>query len=337
MKANETQADLFQQLWAVLPHPAGTVVRMMSKAKDGAVNGDSARTWREMDNFARYWGARDQSVYVCPNPCRVGVGSVRHSAKDVTHWSYFLIDMDPVSEVYDAQAAIEEALLWFGEWLGRDFKRTPPLTIDSGRGRQAWIRIDDWKLAESMDEVHAHMEGRGPLVIGGRIARAVNGYWLKMLDERLGLVHGCRIDTSVADLCRPMRCPGTVNRKTGRQANFIVRTDQIFGGLAALMTTGTPKEVTAAPPEVVSRPGLSWQKAFSSLTLTAQTYLLDGHEEPGRHKTMFHTAKKLQEVGCTRDSVRRAITRANGLRGEGSALDQKDIEHALDTAFKGGS
>jgi hypothetical protein len=52
---------------------------------------------------------------------------------------------------------------------------------------------------------------------------------------------------------------------------------------------------------------------------------------------MFHTAKKLQEVGCTRESVRRAITYANSLRGEDSELEPKDIEHALDTAFRGGN
>jgi len=317
--------DVFQELWDILPHPPETVIRMMAKPHEGFIMGDSARTRLEMENFARYWGSREHSIYVCPNPCREGVAGVRHFAKDVTHWSYFLLDVDPISDEYNAQAALDEALLWLGAWVGRDFSMYPPITIDSGRGRQAWIRLQDVPLDDSGENVHP------------RVARAVNGYWLKKLDERLGLVHGCRVDTSVADLCRPMRCPGTVNQKTGRQANFIVRTGHVFRGLETLLTVGTPKEVTAAPPVTVSRPGLSWQKAFSSLTLTAQTYLLHGQEEPGRHKTMFHTAKKLQEVGCTRESVRRAITYANSLRGEDSALETKDIEHALDTAFKGGN
>jgi hypothetical protein len=184
---------------------------------------------------------------------------------------------------------------------------------------QAWIRLEDIALNDT--------EGRSK-------ARRVNGYWLKRLDEYFGVVHGCRIDTSVSDLPRVMRCPGTSNMKTKRKSRFIEANTTVFGGLAEIMCVGTPKEVLEDPPVPEGiEAGLPWQELFHHLTLTAQTYLTQGREEPGRHKVMWHTAKKLRELGVTREESRRALRWANALRGPDNRLPTDQIEHALATAY----
>jgi hypothetical protein len=202
-------------------------------------------------------------------------------------------------------------------WIGRDLSQ--PIIIDSGRGCQAWIRLEDIEMTND---------------IRRRNARRVNGYWLGKLDESLGLTHGCRIDTSVSDLPRVMRCPGTVNVKTGRVSCFINAPTNIYEGLAVALTLATPKQALKDPePPQGIVPGSSWQDVFTHLTKMAQGYLLFGHEEPGRHKVMWHTAKKLQELGVSRQEARRAIRWANQLKGKEAALPRDQVEHALGTAY----
>lgn len=319
--------DEIQKCWDLLPHPEKTVVRVFARNRDkGALDGDFARSAKEMYNFARI--NADKQVYVCPNPCREGTAGIRHSAKDVTHWSYLLIDMDPIEESFDAIAAIEEALLWLGEWSGRNFGITRPLIIDSGRGCQAWVRFDDHML----DTPFPVADIEEPYYIDRSIARKVNGYWLARLADKLGMCYGCKVDTSTSDLPRPMRMPGTFNQKTGRMARIIEPSNIVFRGLSHLMLIGTPKEKLIEPPVVPIAPGLPWQMAMHRLTLTAKTYLKKGQEEPGRHKVMWHTAKKLHELGVSRAEARKALAQANKLQGKDQELDDKEIEHALDTA-----
>lgn len=325
--------DVYDDLWKILPHPGGTVVRIFTRKGDSR-DGDFAKSAAEIRQFAR--GHQDRNVYVAPNPSSSTLGA-RHSAKEVTHWSFFLIDMDPVCSCppdrkpkqarcqtcrgkANPQAALDEALLWLGEWMGRDLTKGKPIIIDSGRGCQAWIRLEDVVLGEEgMDRA---------------IPRRVSGYWLKRLDERLGLCHGCRIDTSVSDLPRVMRCPGTVNIKTGREAGFINLTDRVFVGLAKMLVVGTPEKALKdpAPPTNVEK-GQSWQDVFVHLTLMAQKYITLGQEEPGRHKVCWHTAKKLQELGVTRTQARHALSWGNTRRGKDAELSREEIEHALDTAY----
>ena len=86
------------------------------------------------------------------------------------------------------------------------------------------------------------------------------------------------------------------------------------------------------PPTGIAR-GQRWQSVYSHLTMSAQEYLTRGKAEPGRHKVMWHTARKLQELGVTRAEARRALRWANALQGEEEELEPEQIEHALDTAY----
>jgi hypothetical protein len=115
----------------------------------------------------------------------------------------------------------------------------------------------------------------------------------------------------------------------------IIEPGVTFYGLADLLVTGTPEDKLKEPDVQQVAPGTKWQKCTTRLTLSAKTYLKEGRCEPGRHKAMWHTAKKLYELGLGRDEVRRAITQADKKQGDEQMLGPEAIEHALDTAFGG--
>lgn len=330
-------------LWDILPRPTSeSVVRLMSR-DGGKIAGDYARTFRELALFAS--ASEGCNVYVAPNPTEATTG-VRHSAADVTHWSWLLLDFDPVCGCPKSDDPLDEdekcvtclgqaaplqaldvGLRLLEQWLWFDFHGQPPIIIDSGRGAQAWIRLDDWTLNDSGDSLGLDES------IDRKVARKVTGYWLKRLAEFVGYSHGCRVDTSTSDLPRVMRCPGTVNQKTGRLALFEIASTCRYDGITQRLVDGVPPAAMVDPVVEGVVPGQKWTKVFPHLTKTAQDYLKFGQVEPGRHKVMWHTAKKLQELGVTREEAYRALARANALRGRDEELEADQIGHALDTAY----
>ena len=326
-----TQSEI-ATLWKLLPHPKGSVVRLFAR-KGSERNGDFARNAREIEQFAKQYVG--WNVYVAPNPTSY-MGGERHAAKDVSHWSYLLIDVDPVCRcerigtnvvnLCDTCAGEANPMWFVGEALELLMDATghstgaTPIVIDSGRGAQAWIRLNDVRL-----------DNNEP--IDRKIARKTNSYWLKWLDEEMGYRYGCQIDTSTSDLPRVMRCPGIFNVKTGKMAKFFQPSPTIYALMHERLIAGVPKSVFEEPEVPGLEAGQKWQQVFPHLTLTAQNYLLYGQEEPGRHKVVWHTARKLAELGVTREEARRALRRANELKGEEEELEPDQIEHALNTAY----
>jgi hypothetical protein len=338
-----TASQAMKRLWDLLPHldttDGPTTVRWFAKSPDGSVKWGGF-----VDSFAELWNAAvncpGMNFYVCPNPSDSRSG-VRHSTKDVTHWSWFLLDVDPVvKEGYDPRVLMEAALAQLGEWLNEDFTKHPPVIIDSGRGMQAWFRLVDVVLDDERDDGIVspwYIPSIGTRkTVTRRTARLAMRFWLERLSETLGEQGGCKIDTTCSDLPRPMRCPGTTNVKTGRIAEFVRDSDHVFAGIITL----AEKLVSRTPPSrfkqepVPSLPaGSEWQDVFCHLTIKAQNYLTSGKLEPGRHETMWHTARSLAEKGLEPAAVRRALEWANLRRGADNALKDSDIDHAVKTAF----
>jgi hypothetical protein len=322
--------DTIRQLWNVLPHPPFTTVRWFAKSLDGKEKwGGYADEPEELKSAID--DSPGKNFYVCPNPSSSKVG-IRHRTEDVQYWSWFLIDIDPVVKVgYAPRPLLDMTVLTLGEWLGR---RIEPVVIYSGRGMQAWIRLNDPILTDvPLDGLPLQFDAYDMIPIERRVARLTMRYWLEKLNKRLGTVGGCKIDTTCSDLPRPMRCPGTVNMKTGQMSTIIEASTTIHRGLDALLITGVPPHQFRVDPVPSVPAGTEWQDVFVHLTIKAQNYLTRGKVEPGRHETMWHTARNLAEKGLTRDAVRRGLQWANERQGLDMALTLDDIEHALDTAF----
>jgi hypothetical protein len=308
-----------EHLWACLPHPSPAhVVRLFTKDKQGKRFGDYARGPWEIDRFVKAHEGCD--MYVAPNPTLCCTG-VRHSSSDVTHWSYLFLDVDPIGEPSSPLQFLRETLLLLEDWTGKSI--TSPIIIDSGRGYQSWIRLPDWPITDNKCEIG----------ISAKNARKVMGWWLTKLAARMGTRYNCRLDTSVSDLSRLMRLPGTTNTKTGFPARFIHSTQHVYDGLEYLLAAGVPKTLYDEPEVAPLAAGTPWQMVFTKLTLKAQNYLTKGQEDPGRHAVMWHAARKLQELGIDITQSRLALQYANSILGEEMALPPADIEHALKTAY----
>lgn len=308
-----------RRLWDILPHPPGSWVRWFARAGEQRMGG-GCETVEEL-----LWAAASapkMNFYVAPNPASTRAGT-RHSAHQVTHWSWFLVDIDPVGPNASPALVAEHALKIMGKWWRLDFTSQRPVLIHSGRGAQIWIRHEDVLLDD---------EGR-------RMARITNGYWLNKLANEIGTMANCRIDTTCMDLPRVMRCPGTLNTKTGEPAIFLVPSQEVFEGLAQQMFESVPPEEFRPVPIVTLPSDTPWQSVFVHLTLRAQKYLSEGKDEPGRHDTMFHVALTLLQKGLCRDEARRALQYGNERwdaqhpgQDPPMTLEPKDIEHALNTA-----
>lgn len=313
-----------RKLWDLLPHPEGTFTRWFARRGNERIGG-GVDTAEELLFAAR--SALDMNFYVAPNPASTRAGT-RHNASQVTHWSWFLVDIDPVEDTAEPELTADVVLGKLWSWWGIDFSQRRPLLIHSGRGVQIWIRLEDIPL--------------NPDVCGTfnpRVARITNGFWLKRLAEEIGTMRGCRIDTTCMDLPRVMRCPGTLNTKTGKSALLIVPSAEMYVGLAKQLVKAVPPDLFKPVPITTMPAGTPWQQVFVHLTIRAQKYLTEGKDEPGRHDTMFHTALCLAERGLDRDEVRRALQNGNERwdalhPGAEMTLQPSDIEHALDTAFR---
>jgi hypothetical protein len=324
--------DEVETLWRLLPHPSPEhVVRLFARKGDKKF-GDFARSPEEIMRFIESSPGMD--IYVAPNPTLCTTGT-RHTAADVTHWSWILLDLDPVEDECLPFEALDEALLWFGEWMARDLNPVNGrvITLDSGRGAQAWIRLADVILNDAAPEGLSHPWSYDEPWCNRKTARKVMGHWLKKLAEKIGTYQGCRLDSCTSDLPRVMRCPGTVNTKTGRIASLAVVTEEIHRGLAEMLIIGTPDKVFTEPDPGQVAPGTPWQIVFAKLTRKAQDYLIRGKEDPGRHETMWHTAKKLQETGIDRVEARKALQHGNNLLGPDLALPEEQIETDLDQVY----
>jgi len=311
----ENLNEEIEKIWSILPHPEGSVIRVFARNSAGEVAGDFARNTQEMVRFARQYCSFN--CYICPNPT-FRTDGVRHSTIDVSHWSFFFLDIDPVDDIYNIDLALEEVLAKFSGYVGRDLFKKPPTIINSGRGIQVWVRGVDKELNEDFPH---------------KLPRRMMSYWLHLFHRRLGKIHGCELDVSVSDLPRPMRMPGTTNTKTGRTASILSLQAKPFPWLFPFFIAGTPNEATRDQ-IIISMPGVKWQMVANKLSSqAARRYLSLGQCEPGRHKVMWHTARCLFEVGVSKEEAFKALSWANKLKGPEEELDFSSIQHALETAY----
>lgn len=324
-----------ERIWPLLPKPYGIVRWFARNADSTEIAGDFADSAASLSAAARAYS--HLNFYLQPNPTGQRT-KTRSSADDITHWSYLFIDVDPVDKNNaDPVAALDFTL---HKLMGLTGKNISPLTIDSGRGVQGWVRLEDLALSRTSDGAKT-LEGWQQDWTPTRYeARAAANFVLTALDKMLvteGAYHkqdtkgylGCRVDVSCSDLPRLMRCPGTVNHKTGRMASILK--DGMAHTLSRVLVDLTPAE-QLVPRVIVERPGMKWQRVLNRLTLTAKTFIRKGTEEPGRHKRVSATLKSLRDNGISMDESRLALQEGN--RKTLPPLDLQELERMIQAEYK---
>lgn len=269
----------------------------------------------ELVQFARAYEGWD--FYVQPNPSSKPYGK-RCSAEDVDHWHWFLVDIDPIGRpVPGKEKAAEEVIDALQAYAG---KRYAPYWIDSGRGIQLWFLLEvygisladrptyELRFVDMWDEPSVKVKTAIPI---RHAISAATKYWLSQLNSRI-TNPAFVIDPSVSDLPRLMRCPGTVNRKTGAMASFMAKGTPC-AGLAEKLLDYTPAEkmtVRAAVMDLAASlpDDAPWQAAASTLTLAAMNFITLGATEPGRHSACAAAARSLAESGISEVEVLKALT-----------------------------
>jgi hypothetical protein len=161
-------------------------------------------------------------------------------------------------------------------------------------------------------------------------------YWLGQIAEAVeSLGGGCKIDPTVSDLPRVMRCPGTINMKTGRQATVINGLTDVYSTLGMELIAQTPEKALAYEPSGVVSSSKTWQEATPLLTNASRNYLLRGKSEPGRHTAMWHLVRNLWEHGLVQEQAEAAAAYANMQRGEDEALSAIEVEKIITQVYGG--
>jgi hypothetical protein len=237
--------------------------------------------------------ALDWNLYLGLNPSRSS-SKQKLSREDITHWRYIVVDLDPGADALTPPSP-------------QDFKHKGADNPDwyllqahrifSGRGYQYWL-----PLAENSSISLRHIQKfsvsantDGPL----KAERIMSGYLRALKDCSEQWAPGWIVDTTCSDLARVVRCPGSVNQKTGRRAvvEHIAAGPGI--GVSEMMRYNMP--LTATEVTILRENKLNLLQALPHLNIRARTFILEGASSPGRHSACYATAKNLHELGVQRD------------------------------------
>jgi len=129
-----------------------------------------------------------------------------------------------------------------------------------------------------------------------------------------------------------MRCPSTINTKTGKRSEIIFMGSENLDLADAMIATVPESELVITVNDSGLTSGMRWQQYFPHLTIKAQDFIITGKEEPGRHEAVWHTARRLAELGADRQQTRAALDYGNA-DCRPNPLSNDDLEHCLDTAY----
>jgi len=253
-------------------------------------------------------------AYIQPNPTRTK--NKRSSAKDVSHYRWFTMDIDPVeggdsSEIFSMN--VPAPLM---DLEGSVFE------VQTGRGIQLWWRAVETEIVSD--------EQREAL-------RYMNACMLK--ETYLG-VKGWKVDF-LPDLPRLVRMPMTINSKTGRMAEITTWPKEgcmWFDSQVGREWAGDPPP----PPEPVVLVKAKWQHALPHLSLLAKTFIMEGvdskdTESPGRHHSAVAAARSLRDANlpyeCALVAVLRGARRCRPSLDEDSSFTTYEVMRIVAGAY----
>lgn len=224
------------------------------------------------------------NLYLGLNPGR-RAGAVKLNRQDITHWRYVLVDLDPNPGLVppDIMAALAASLLIYAHRLF------------TGSGYHYWLPLPKaLEIGHLASSCTAWYEPVNP----GTVELTMAGFLQELRKYGDVWAPGWIIDTHCSDLPRVVRCPGSVNQKTGKRATF----ERVYGGcpfdISELMRYTLP---TPTPPAVVVGPTANLLDVIPHLNVRARTFILEGAEKGQRHNACYATCKNLHELGVSRE------------------------------------
>lgn len=323
-----TQAQA-EEVFALLgaQWPAGSIMRVFARNKFGHTRGDTILDPEMLANWTEHATRMGWNCYVQMNPTRKK-GTGRTSGKDVTAWSWFLVDLDPITDTPELDLARKFVEHFMSNYLGMMHLKYH--LIDSGRGWQMWFPLHSVALKWDNGPMGTNIIVRtDPLardfelsdtVVGSRIlplreaAPRAMSFWLNMMKQRMEQQLpdcGVTIDTSVSDLPRVMRMPYTRNVKTGRETSILRKTLGWNPGLGEKLISYAPYSVWKEDEyaDVEMPEGASWHLWLThpGMKVNARIYLTEGVSEGGRHKAATAALLALKELGCPAEQTQAAL------------------------------
>ena len=344
--------DEAKKVWEIMYRqwPEDAVMRLFFRNAAGSTRGGYVVSPEDLARETDYATASGWNSYIQMNPTARKSG-YRVSGNDVTHWSWFLIDIDPTGPPGPNLHLVEvadfiEAFIW--NRLGSKDEAT---RIMSGRGLQMWfpLQITDAseKLAlryESLPrdfEIEDREKGTVSLTVREAAPRAMS-WWLDRLRRAVELALPkceCTIDTSVSDLPRVMRLPFTWNFKSNQPTTLVREAVVPNRNLAHKLLHYAPYSVWR-PQETYEGyevgDGVPWQKFLNhpGMKVRPRVFLTEGMEYGGRHKAATSALLTLKELGCNAEQTEAALLWGGALCSP--PLERKEIAPMIERHFKKG-
>ena len=297
-------------------------LRLTAKLGENGVTGGVIKSKQALYRACHNLEHGGWDIYVGANPAR-GTG-IKAATREVEVWRYLVIDLDPIAPECAPELAIEQALIE-GSGMVHGLAKAATVAF-TGRGAQAWVGVSPHYLRDSSSS-RAEVE-RGM------------GAFLHRLRLQWGDRLGYRIDTSTSDLARIVRCPGTINTKTGRRARVIRQHIPILEDGSPTCHQLDVQEIIRlagpAPPEpvaVVDEKCSNLNIVAPHLNDRARKFLREGLEEGERHKSAYAAAANLRELGVHYSNAVAWVLR--GGRKCRPKLRAGDCQHAVNEAWKG--
>lgn len=263
------------EVWEILPLPPDTYRYVFAKSKTGSISG----TWLTGPARLERWMAlyADHDCYIQLNPTRSRT-LVRPRASDISHLQAILIDIDPAPHMASLDLFPGVAPFWIN-LLEKDYG-VPSESISairSGRGVQLWLHVEPI-----------------PIVGTGSLARAVRAFVNDVARNNTSSLTIEVVDTACSDLGRLARLPGTVNTKTGQRAELLSMGIPVPA--LWLFPFDSDETTSQIVDNGVQNPRTHWPDVASAITHAAYDYIVNGVEEPGRHKASVACARSLREA-----------------------------------------
>jgi hypothetical protein len=289
----------------------------------GRVHGGRTSTYDGLGRLIAWSGRQKIDLYLGLNPARPC--GVKARSRDILFTRYFFIDLDPIGEPTEAEAKDAAAVVLAARGVEGLEGIEGAAVVYSGRGVQFFLT-----LYEDGTNSLGHAVPRSVWATEAAISRALRDLGARISPLRThatchgdgvgggipsqsgGVQHTTgpklstwRIDPAVSDAARIIRCPGSINTKTGRQA-------KVWQPEVGTLKGPLPEvEAQAHQAKAIDKELTNLRDMLPHLTLTARNYLLRGVREPGRHAAAVATARNLhRELALPPERVEEMVVKA---------------------------